>query len=109
MVAGFCNAVIGFVIMQFFPHAVAAVIPAAGLILGNDPAIRQEIQGSTGEEGGGKAAAQVGLSLRIPAKGRREYEQRLEARMWPSVSNIWVCRRSKIPRPEIHDAVVPFG
>ena len=32
MVAGFCNAVIGFVIMRFSPDAVAAVIPAIGLI-----------------------------------------------------------------------------
>ena len=37
MVAGFCNAVIGFVIMRFSPDAVAAVIPAAGLIQGNEP------------------------------------------------------------------------
>ncbi len=37
MVAGFCNAVIGFVIMRFSPDPVAAVIPAAGLIQGNEP------------------------------------------------------------------------
>ncbi len=37
MVAGFCNAVIGFVIMRVSPDAVAAVIPAAGLIQGNEP------------------------------------------------------------------------
>ena len=37
MVAGFCNAVIGFVIMRFSPDAVAAVMPAAGLIQGDEP------------------------------------------------------------------------
>jgi membrane glycosyltransferase len=37
MVAGFCNAVIGFVIMRFSPDPVAAVIPAAGLIQGSEP------------------------------------------------------------------------
>ena len=37
MVAGFCNAVIGFVIMRFSTNPVAAVIPAAGLIQGNEP------------------------------------------------------------------------
>ena len=37
MVAGFCNAVIGFVIMRFSADAVAALIPAAGLIQGNEP------------------------------------------------------------------------
>ena len=37
MVAGFCNAVIGFVIMRFSADPVAAVIPAAGLIQGNEP------------------------------------------------------------------------
>jgi hypothetical protein len=29
--------VIGFVIMHFFPYAVAAVIPAVGLTQGNEP------------------------------------------------------------------------
>ena len=37
MVAGFCNALIGFVIMRLSPDPVAAVIPAAGLIQGNEP------------------------------------------------------------------------
>jgi membrane glycosyltransferase len=37
MVAGFCNAVIGFVIMRFSPDPVAAVIRAAGLIRGSEP------------------------------------------------------------------------
>ena len=37
MVAGFCNAVIGFVIMRLSRDPVAAVIPAAGLIQGNEP------------------------------------------------------------------------
>jgi membrane glycosyltransferase len=37
MVAGFCNAVIGFVIMRFSPDPVAAVLPAAGLVEGNEP------------------------------------------------------------------------
>ncbi|MCA6112871.1 glucans biosynthesis glucosyltransferase MdoH [Bradyrhizobium sp. CNPSo 4026] len=36
MVAGFCNAVIGFVIMRFFADPVAAVLPAAGLIRDDD-------------------------------------------------------------------------
>ena len=37
MVAGFCNAVIGFVIKRFSPDPVAAVLPAAGLVQGNEP------------------------------------------------------------------------
>ena len=37
MVAGFCNAVIGFVIMRFSADPVAAVMPAAGLIRGDEP------------------------------------------------------------------------
>jgi membrane glycosyltransferase len=37
MVAGFCNAVIGFVIMRFSPDPVAAVLPAAGLVQGDEP------------------------------------------------------------------------
>jgi membrane glycosyltransferase len=37
MVAGFCNAVIGFVIMRFSVDPVAAVLPAAGLIRDDDP------------------------------------------------------------------------
>ena len=32
MVAGFCNALIGFVIMRFSADPVAAVLPAVGLI-----------------------------------------------------------------------------
>ena len=37
MVAGFCNAVIGFVIMRFSADPVAAVLPAAGLIRDDEP------------------------------------------------------------------------
>jgi membrane glycosyltransferase len=37
MVAGFWNAVIGFVIMRFFTDPVAAVLPAAGLIRDDEP------------------------------------------------------------------------
>jgi membrane glycosyltransferase len=36
-VAGFCNAVIGFIIMRFCADQVAAVIPAATLIQGDEP------------------------------------------------------------------------
>jgi membrane glycosyltransferase len=37
MVAGFCNAVIGFVIMRFSTDPVAAVLPAVGLVRDSDP------------------------------------------------------------------------
>ena len=37
MVAGFCNAVIGFIIMRFSADPVAAVLPAAGLIGDDEP------------------------------------------------------------------------
>ena len=37
MVAGFCNAVIGFIIMRFSADPVAAVLPAAGLIGDDQP------------------------------------------------------------------------
>jgi membrane glycosyltransferase len=37
MVAGFCNALIGFVIMRFSADPVAAVLPAVGLVRDDDP------------------------------------------------------------------------
>jgi len=37
MVAGFCNAVIGFIIMRFSADPVAAVLPAVGLVRDDDP------------------------------------------------------------------------
>ena len=37
MVAGFCNAVIGFVIMRFAADPIAAVLPAVGLVRDDDP------------------------------------------------------------------------
>ena len=37
MVAGFCNAVIGFVIMRFSADPIAAVLPAVGLVRDDDP------------------------------------------------------------------------
>jgi membrane glycosyltransferase len=37
MVAGFCNAVIGFIIMRFSADPVTSVLPAAGLIRDDEP------------------------------------------------------------------------
>lgn len=39
MVAGFCNALIGFVIMRFSADPVATVLPAVGLIRDDDPVV----------------------------------------------------------------------